>query len=56
MSSMTADSNVSMVMSTFFGVNELFLSFNCCKIVGSYSEIPKCALSLIRLKKNFIGQ
>ena len=51
MSSMTADSNVSIVLSTFFGVNELFLSFNCCKIVGLYSEFPKCALSLIRLKK-----
>ena len=51
MSSMTTDSNVSMVLSTFFGVNELFFCFNCCKIVGLYSEIPKCALSLIRLKK-----
>ena len=27
MSSMTADSNVSMVLSTFFGVNELFFCF-----------------------------
>ena len=53
MSSITADSNVSMVVSTCCGVNELFLSLSCCRIVGLHSEIPKCALSLMRLKKAF---
>ena len=50
MSSKTADSKVTIVLSTFCGVNEVFRSFNFCNIVGLYSENPKCALSLIRLK------
>ena len=50
MSSMTTDSKVVMVVSTFCGVNELLRFFNLSSIVGLYSYIPKCALSLIRLK------
>ena len=50
MSSMTADSKVVIVVSTFCGVNELFRSFKLCNMVGLYSEILKCALSLTCLK------
>ena len=34
MSSKTADSKVTIVLSTFCGVNEVFRSFNFCNIVG----------------------
>ena len=50
MSSKTADSKVTIASSTFCGVSEVFHSFTFRNIVGLYSENPKCALSLIRVK------
>ena len=42
-----------MVGSMLLGLNSLLVSLSCCRIVGSYLDIPKWAFNSILLKNAF---